>query len=160
MSWFLMNKKTDEKKKKEEVKKQFMRAVSMESDGKLSKDQWLKVLTEAGIKKSTDEVDRMFESKDKDLDGRLSFEEFMGEQSRAERLFKLMDKDGDGFVTKNEFKEVCKNLNREQVEAAFKKFDQTGNEKLNFREFRDMMTKRTENKAKESEPENVPEQQQ
>ena len=25
----------------------------------------------------------MFESKDKDLDGRLSFEEFMGEQSRA-----------------------------------------------------------------------------
>ena len=48
-----------------------------------------------------DELDRMFNSKDKDLDGRLSFEEFMGEQSRAERLFKLMDKDGDGFVTKN-----------------------------------------------------------
>jgi Ca2+-binding EF-hand superfamily protein len=43
----------------------------------------------------------MFESKDKDQDGRLSFEEFMGEQSRAERLFKIMDKDGDGFVTKN-----------------------------------------------------------
>ena len=43
----------------------------------------------------------MFDSKDKDLDGRLSFEEFMGEQSRAERLFKLMDKDGDGYVTKN-----------------------------------------------------------
>ena len=48
-----------------------------------------------------DEIERMFESKDKDLDGRLSFEEFMGEQSRAERLFKIMDKDGDGFVTKN-----------------------------------------------------------
>ena len=48
-----------------------------------------------------DEIERMFESKDKDLDGRLSFEEFMGEQSRAERLFKLMDRDGDGFVTKN-----------------------------------------------------------
>ena len=47
------------------------------------------------------EIERMFDSKDKDLDGRLSFEEFMGEQSRAERLFKLMDKDGDGFVTKN-----------------------------------------------------------
>ena len=47
-----------------------------------------------------------------------------------------------------------------QVEAAFKKFDQTGNDKLNFREFRDMMTKRTENKAKESEPENVPDPQQ
>ena len=43
----------------------------------------------------------MFDSKDKDLDGRLSFEEFLGEQSRAERLFKIMDKDGDGFVMKN-----------------------------------------------------------
>ena len=48
-----MNKKTDEKKKKDEVKKLFMRAVSSEEDGKLTKDQWLRVLTEAGIKKST-----------------------------------------------------------------------------------------------------------
>ena len=47
-----MNKKTDEKKRKEEIKKQFMKAVSQETDGKLSKDQWLKVLTEAGMKKS------------------------------------------------------------------------------------------------------------
>ena len=56
MSWFLMNKNTDEKKKKEEVKKFFMKAVSMEADGKLSKDQWHKVLTEAGIRKSRYEV--------------------------------------------------------------------------------------------------------
>ena len=52
MSWFLMNKKTDEKKKKDEVKKFFLKAVSMESDGKLSKDQWHRVLTEAGIRKT------------------------------------------------------------------------------------------------------------
>jgi len=141
-----MNKKTDEKKKKDEVKKLFMRAVSSEEDGKLTKDQWLKVLTEAGIRKSTDEVERMFENKDKDLDGRLSFEEFMGEKTRAERLFQLMDKDGDGYVTKHEFKDVCKNLNKDQVEVAFKRFDQTGNEKLNFKEFSDMMTRRTDSK--------------
>ena len=47
-----MNKKTEEKKKREDVKRQFMKAVSQESDGKLSKDQWTRVLTEAGIKKS------------------------------------------------------------------------------------------------------------
>ena len=47
-----------------------------------------------------------------------------------------------------------------QIEAAFKKFDQTGNDKLNFREFREMMTKRTETKPKESEPEKVPEENQ
>ena len=37
---------------------------------------------------------------DRDFDGRLSFEEFMGEESTIEKLFKSMDKDGDGFVTK------------------------------------------------------------
>lgn len=147
-----MNKKTDEKKKKDEVKKFFLRAVSMESDGKLSKDQWLRVLSEAGIRKTTDEVDRMFENKDKDLDGRLSFEEFMGEESRAEKLFKLMDKDGDGYVTKHEFKEVCKNLRKDQVEAAFKRFDQTGNDKLNLKEFSDMMSKRSDSKKQLTKP--------
>ena len=55
----------------------------------------------------------MFENKDKDLDGRLSFEEFMGEESRAERLFKLMDKDGDGYVTKH----VSFNLDFKRIEG-------------------------------------------
>ena len=41
-----------------------------------------------------------------------------------------------------EFKEVCKNLNKEQVDSAFKKFDQTGNDKLNYKEFKEMMTKK------------------
>ena len=30
-------------------------------------------------------------------------------------------------ITLQEFKEVCRNLNKEQIEAAFKRFDQTGN---------------------------------
>ena len=37
---------------------------------------------------------------DRDFDGRLSFEEFMGEETTLEKLFKNMDKDGDGVVTK------------------------------------------------------------
>ena len=37
---------------------------------------------------------------DRDFDGRLSFEEFMGEESAVEILFKNMDKNGDGVVTK------------------------------------------------------------
>ena len=50
---------------------------------------------------SREEVAEFFQRMDRDYDGKLSFEEFMGEESRAERLFKLMDKDGDGYVTKN-----------------------------------------------------------
>ena len=37
---------------------------------------------------------------DRDFDGKLSFEEFMGEETSLERLFKSMDIDGDGSVTK------------------------------------------------------------
>ena len=41
-----------------------------------------------------------FERMDRDYDGKLSFEEFMGEETPSERLFRSMDKDGDGSVTK------------------------------------------------------------
>jgi len=140
-----MNRKGEERKKKDEIKKQFLKVIGKEaSDGKLSKDQWTNVMMAAGIQNSVEEVHKMFNKTDKDSDSRLSFEEFMGEESRAERLFKLMDKDGDGYVTKNEFREVCKNLNREQIDVAFKKFDQTGNDKLNYREFCDMMNKKSQ----------------
>ena len=37
---------------------------------------------------------------DRDFDGRLSFEEFMGEETTLEKLFKNMDKNNDGVVTK------------------------------------------------------------
>ena len=45
-------------------------------------------------------MDEFFQTMDRDYDGRLSFEEFMGEESQIEKLFKNMDKNGDGFVTK------------------------------------------------------------
>ena len=45
-------------------------------------------------------MEEFFDRMDRDYDGRLSFEEFMGEASPIEKLFKNMDKNGDGFVTK------------------------------------------------------------
>ena len=50
---------------------------------------------------SRDEAEKLLESKDIDIEGRLSYEQFMGEETRAEKLFKLMDKDGDGWISKN-----------------------------------------------------------
>ena len=47
-----------------------------------------------------EEVEEFFASMDRDFDGRLSFEEFMGEESQIEKLFKNMDKNGDGLVSK------------------------------------------------------------
>ena len=37
---------------------------------------------------------------DRDYDGRLSFEEFMGEECTIEKLFKNMDKNNDGYISK------------------------------------------------------------
>ena len=45
-------------------------------------------------------MEEFFDFMDRDFDGRLTFEEFMGEESTIEKLFKNMDKNGDGFVTK------------------------------------------------------------
>ena len=94
-----------------------------------------------------DEVQKMFDEKDKDLDGYLSFEEFTGQTTKIELAFRAMDKDGDGYVSKKEFRQVCKGLSDEQVEAAFKKFDQAGNGRLDYREFCKMMNQRKERKA-------------
>ena len=47
-----------------------------------------------------EQVEKFFADMDRDFDGRLTLEEFMGEESPIEKLFRLMDKNGDGFVTK------------------------------------------------------------
>ena len=51
-------------------------------------------------KNSRAEVSDFFDRMDRDFDGRLSFGEFMGEETPLEKVFKNMDKDGDGSVSK------------------------------------------------------------
>ena len=46
------------------------------------------------------EVEKFFAERDRDFDGRLSLEEFLGEETQIEKLFRLMDKNKDGFITK------------------------------------------------------------
>ena len=49
---------------------------------------------------SREEVEDFFRTRDRDFDGFLSFEEFLGEESQIEKLFKKMDKDNNGKVSK------------------------------------------------------------
>ena len=46
------------------------------------------------------EVSEFFDRMDRDYDGRLTYGEFMGEETALEKVFKNMDKDGDGTVSK------------------------------------------------------------
>jgi len=144
----LMSKKGREDKRMKELKSAFDQA-DKDGDGKLDMNEWFEVLKEIGAEVSRDEVETLFNERDRDRDGSLSFQEFMGQETQMEKAFRMMDKDGDGFVTKTEFKKVCKNLTKEQVEAAFNKFDAAGNGKLNYIEFCDMMNRRKLNQAKQ-----------
>ena len=47
-----------------------------------------------------EDADLFFQTLDRDFDGRLTLEEFLGEETPIEKLFKLMDKNRDGFITK------------------------------------------------------------
>ena len=46
------------------------------------------------------------------------------------------------FKIFQEFMTICKNLTDEQVKAAFKQFDTSGDDKLDYREFCEMINKR------------------
>ena len=93
------------------------------------------------------EVEDFFNDMDRDFDQRLSFEEFLGEESHIEKVFKSMDRNGDGFVTKEEFHNVCKNLTEEQVALAFSQFDTSGDDKLNYKEFCLMIIQREQERS-------------
>ena len=56
---------------------------------------------------SREEVQDFFRTMDRDFDQKLTFAEFMGEESHIEKLFKSMDKNNDGFVTKKV--KLCQN---------------------------------------------------
>ena len=64
-----------------------------------------------------EEVEDFFRSRDRDFDGYLSFEEFLGEESKLEKLFKKMDKNNDGKVSKQVKIKKIKVLNLHMYEV-------------------------------------------
>ena len=67
---------------------------------KTKNDQDVLLISINSFHHSREEVSEFFDKMDRDFDGRLSFGEFMGEETPLEKVFKSMDKDGDGTVTK------------------------------------------------------------
>merc|ERR1712156_858028 len=124
----------DEMRHRREIQKMFAKA-DKDGDGKLTPEEWHRVLNSSGCQTSMAEVEDFFKRMDRDYDGRPSFGEFMGEETPLEKVFKSMDKDGDGSVSKEEFAKLCKHLTPQQIEEGFAKFDTSGDNRLDYREF-------------------------
>ena len=84
----------------------------------------------------------MFKEKDLDTDGAMSYEEFIGKDTKMALAFKAIDKNGDGYLSKTEFRKICPNMTEEQVENAFTKFDKDKTGRINFNEFCSMLKKK------------------
>ena len=53
----------------------------------------------------------VFNQKDRDQNGKMSFEEFSGQKTRSELAFEAIDKNGDGYVSrKAEYEMTTKKL--------------------------------------------------
>ena len=74
--------------------------------------------------------------------------------SKAELAFKALDRNSDGFISKREFNEISKTMSKEQVGIDLKtnlfsfqiavvlaRFDQDGDGKLSYSEFKKLLKK-------------------
>jgi len=137
----------------------FKRA-DVEGDGKLSVDEYYRILQEHSIKTTREEIANLLELNDKNHDERyITRAEFLGETTlenkaknaemveKAERAFNIIDRNRDGYITKAEMLETTKKLTAKQIEAVFDRNDRDGDGKLSKEEFTEMMCreKRTVN---------------
>lgn len=118
------------------------KSADTDKDGKLTLDEWANVLSRTGHNITRSELVEMFREKDLDVDGMMSYEEFIGHDTKMALAFKAIDKNGDGFLSKSEFRKICPNMTEEQVENAFTKFDHDKTGKINFKEFCSMLKKK------------------
>merc|ERR1711981_562394 len=124
--------KSSDRRQQEALEAAFKRA-DKNGDGVLSADEYYRILKEHGIQITRDEIVQLMNIADKDHDGVISKEEFLGEPARsssrrgsaadqetkADLAFNAFDKNHDGYVTKAEMLKTSKNITKKQVEAVF-----------------------------------------
>jgi len=151
---FLMLKKSSDRRQREALEAAFKKA-DINGDGYISADEYCRILREHGIDCTREEILQIMQIADKDHDGKISKEEFVGggdsspgpsrpklkldPEAKAELAFNVFDKNHDGYVTKNEMLKVSKNLTKEQVDAVFERNDNNHDGKLNLQEFQEFM---------------------
>lgn len=144
----LMLKKSADRRQIEALEKAFQKA-DIDGDGKLSADEYYKIIKDHGINCTREEIIQIMQIADKNHDGYISKEEFLGQEekktaeeeldAKTHRAFNVFDKNHDGFVTKEEMLKMSKNLTKKQVDAVFERNDENRDGKLTIGEFQEMM---------------------
>jgi len=157
---FLMLKKSSDRRQREALEAAFKKA-DVNGDGFLSADEYYRILKDHGVECSYDEIMHLMQIADKDHDGKISREEFvgpekppkakgMGTDEKAELAFNVFDKNHDGYITKNEMLKASKNLTKEQVNAVFQRNDGNHDGKLTLEEFQEFMQKNEKKKQSDT----------
>lgn len=141
------------KQEKEQIDRVF-RAMDLNGDGKLSKDEIKGGYAEYfGRSLNDTEIDEMFEKVDADCSGAIDYSEFvvatMNEKNllsnnKLQSAFKMFDKDGGGSISIDEIKQVLsfgQNLDEAVVKKIIEQVDADGDGEISFDEFAQMMLK-------------------
>jgi calcium-dependent protein kinase len=139
------------KQEKEQIDKVF-RAMDINGDGKLSKDEiQLGFAQYFGRSLDDKEVDEMFDKVDADGSGAIDYSEFvvatMNEKNllsnnKLQTAFKMFDKDGGGSISTDEIRAVLafgQNLDEKVIAEVIKQVDANGDGEISFEEFAEMM---------------------
>lgn len=111
-----------------EVKDTEVKSISKfaDTEGQISKNDFISYCRHS----------EMFANLDKNKDKVVSDIEVT---SKAQLAFKALDKNHDGFISKKEFSKISKNLNSEQVNRILERFDENGDGKLDYQEFKKLI---------------------
>ncbi|KAI5660268.1 hypothetical protein M9H77_29061 [Catharanthus roseus] len=142
-----------------EVQKVFER-FDANGDGKISAEELAGVMKALGSDSSADEIDRMMQEIDSDKDGFINLEEFAsfckgdslygcadggdGGLKELHDAFELYDQDHDGFISVTELHQILTRLGErcstDDCASMIKSVDSDGDGRVNFEEFKTMMT--------------------
>ena len=141
------------KQEKEQIDKVF-RAMDVNGDGKLSKEEIQNGYHKFfGRSLNDEDVDEMFAKVDADGSGEIDYSEFvvatMNEKNllsnnKLQTAFKMFDKDGGGSISTDEIRQVLsfgQNLDEKVVNDIIKQVDANGDGEISFEEFAEMMKK-------------------
>merc|ERR1712223_6 len=107
-------------------------------NGKVFVKDFFDELRQANFEVGDEEVEKLQSFADEE--GQVTKDDFKHYCKHSE-LFQSLDKNSDGFISKREFNEISKTLTKEQIATVMVKFDQDGDGKLSYSEFKKLLKK-------------------